>query len=96
MPAQSPLSTNAILTLFLNQCKSEVSYSPRIVSWMLSVYGGGLSTVATARLSFAYMSCRWATNLGGGNTQNGRDSQAKRLGIKLGNGRRSRGHATSP
>lgn len=30
---------------------------------------------------------RWATNLGGGSTQNGRDSAAKRLGVKLGNGR---------
>ncbi|PJF19316.1 50S ribosomal protein L27 [Paramicrosporidium saccamoebae] len=29
---------------------------------------------------------RWATNLGGGNTQNGRDSAGRRLGVKLGNG----------
>lgn len=29
---------------------------------------------------------RWATNLGGGNTQNGRDSNSKRLGVKLGHG----------
>lgn len=29
---------------------------------------------------------RWATNLGGGNTQNGRDSAGRRLGIKKGNG----------
>lgn len=29
---------------------------------------------------------RWATNLGGGSTTNGRDSAGKRLGIKLGNG----------
>lgn len=26
--------------------------------------------------------CRWATNLGGGSTQNGRDSVGRRLGIK--------------
>ena len=29
---------------------------------------------------------RWATNLGGSNTQNGRDSAGRRLGVKLGNG----------
>ena len=32
------------------------------------------------------ISKRWATNLGGGSTTNGRDSAGKRLGIKLGNG----------
>jgi hypothetical protein len=30
---------------------------------------------------------RWATNLGGGSTTNGRDSSGKRLGVKLGNGK---------
>lgn len=29
---------------------------------------------------------RWATNLGGGSTTNGRDSAGKRLGVKMGNG----------
>ena len=32
------------------------------------------------------ISKRWATNLGGGSTSNGRDSAGKRLGIKMGNG----------
>ena len=32
------------------------------------------------------ISKRWATNLGGGSTTNGRDSAGKRLGIKMGNG----------
>ena len=32
------------------------------------------------------ISKRWATNLGGGSTTNGRDSAGKRLGVKLGNG----------
>ena len=31
---------------------------------------------------------RWATNIGGSNTQNGRDSAGRRLGVKLGNGMR--------
>lgn len=35
---------------------------------------------------FTCTSKRWATNLGGGSTTNGRDSAGKRLGIKLGNG----------
>lgn len=35
---------------------------------------------------FGLNSVRWATNLGGGNTQNGRDSAGRRLGIKKGNG----------
>ena len=29
---------------------------------------------------------RWATNLGGGSTTNGRDTAGKRLGVKMGNG----------
>jgi ribosomal protein L27 len=29
---------------------------------------------------------RWKTNLGGGSTQNGRDSAGRRLGVKKGNG----------
>lgn len=33
---------------------------------------------------------RWATNLGGGSTTNGRDSAGKRLGVKMGNGTKCR------
>ena len=36
---------------------------------------------------FCLIPRRWATNLGGGSTTNGRDSAGKRLGIKLGNGK---------
>jgi hypothetical protein len=36
---------------------------------------------------FSLIPRRWATNLGGGSTTNGRDSAGKRLGIKLGNGK---------
>ena len=32
------------------------------------------------------ISKRWATNMGGGSTTNGRDSSGKRLGVKMGNG----------
>jgi large subunit ribosomal protein L27 len=35
---------------------------------------------------FNSLTKRWATNLGGGSTSNGRDSPGKRLGIKMGNG----------
>ena len=38
-------------------------------------------------LNFFYsITKRWATNLGGGSTTNGRDSAGKRLGVKMGNG----------
>lgn len=36
--------------------------------------------------SFFSITKRWATNLGGGSTTNGRDSAGKRLGVKMGNG----------
>lgn len=44
------------------------------------------ATTANAQI-FGCIQKRWATNLGGGSTQNGRDSAGRRLGIKLGNGR---------
>ena len=40
--------------------------------------------------SFFSITKRWATNLGGGSTTNGRDSAGKRLGVKMGNGTKCR------
>ena len=60
-----------------------------------SGFGNALSRVLLAikngaeKSSFLRLSqpLRWATNLGGGSTTNGRDSAGKRLGIKLGHGK---------
>lgn len=40
--------------------------------------------------TFFSITKRWATNLGGGSTTNGRDSAGKRLGVKMGNGTKCR------
>lgn len=42
--------------------------------------------LSNLRSAFNHLSKRWKTNLGGGTTQNGRDSAGRRLGVKLGNG----------